>query len=256
MILRRLTEHVKTQNWFAVALDFLIVVLGVFVATQVSNWNAARADNDRARSYLERLGNDLAADIATGERKQAFRAEVAGFGRAGLAYAETGEAGDRSQWDLLLAYFQASQVDEYNLTDATYEELKSAGELGLIRSEAIREALSIYYTLGDNLILTERPRYREHVRGIVPIDVQTHIWTNCFQTDVLGVQTLMACKAPVPEEAVTGIVAKLAGNEILMEELRYWVSTMQVATIISEQNIDGARQIKVQIDAVLGPSQK
>lgn len=252
MILRRITEHVKTQNWFAVALDFVIVVLGVFVATQVSNWNAARADQVRAKSYLERLGNDLASDIATGERKQVFRAEVAAFGRAGLAYAETGEAGDSSQWDLLLAFFHASQVDEYNLTDATYEELKSAGELGLIRNEGIREALSAYYTLGDNLILTERPRYREHVRGIIPIDVQTHIWTNCFQTDVQGAQSIIACQAPVPDEAIARIVAKVAGNEILMEELRYWVSTMQVASILSEQNIDGARQIKTQIDTALG----
>lgn len=31
MILRRLTKHVKDQNWFAVALDFLIVVVGVFI---------------------------------------------------------------------------------------------------------------------------------------------------------------------------------------------------------------------------------
>ena len=37
-----------------------------------------------------------------------------------------------------------------------------------------------------------------------------------------------------------------------MEELRYWVSTMQVASILSEQNIDGARQIKTQIDTALG----
>ncbi len=35
MILRRLAEHVRAQNWFAVALDFLIVVVGVFVGLQV-----------------------------------------------------------------------------------------------------------------------------------------------------------------------------------------------------------------------------
>jgi hypothetical protein len=31
MNLRRLTKHVQDQNWFAVALDFLIVVFGVGV---------------------------------------------------------------------------------------------------------------------------------------------------------------------------------------------------------------------------------
>ena len=42
MRLRRITEHVKTQNWFAVGLDFVIVVGGVFIGIQVSNWNEAR----------------------------------------------------------------------------------------------------------------------------------------------------------------------------------------------------------------------
>ena len=35
MILRRVTEHVKAQNWFAVAIDFVIVVVGVFIGIQV-----------------------------------------------------------------------------------------------------------------------------------------------------------------------------------------------------------------------------
>ncbi|HUH00041.1 MAG TPA: hypothetical protein VMQ83_12835 [Gammaproteobacteria bacterium] len=29
MLLRRVIEHVKTQNWTAVALDFFIVVVGI-----------------------------------------------------------------------------------------------------------------------------------------------------------------------------------------------------------------------------------
>ena len=31
MLLRRITKHVKDQNWFAVFIDFLIVVVGVFI---------------------------------------------------------------------------------------------------------------------------------------------------------------------------------------------------------------------------------
>jgi hypothetical protein len=31
MILRRLREHVTHHNWFAVTIDFAIVVVGVFV---------------------------------------------------------------------------------------------------------------------------------------------------------------------------------------------------------------------------------
>ncbi len=41
MILRRLSKHVKDQNWFAVALDFVIVV-GVLIGLQVNSWNVWR----------------------------------------------------------------------------------------------------------------------------------------------------------------------------------------------------------------------
>ena len=43
MLLRRITQHVKDQNWFAVFLDFVIVVLGVGVALAAGEWANARA---------------------------------------------------------------------------------------------------------------------------------------------------------------------------------------------------------------------
>jgi hypothetical protein len=42
MLLRRVIENVKAQTWLAVSLDFVIVVVGVFIGIQVANWNDAR----------------------------------------------------------------------------------------------------------------------------------------------------------------------------------------------------------------------
>lgn len=47
MLLRRITKHVKAQNWFAVGIDFVIVVIGVGVALAAGEWvntRAAKAD--------------------------------------------------------------------------------------------------------------------------------------------------------------------------------------------------------------------
>jgi len=38
MILRRFMEHLKLQHWTAIGIELLIVILGVFIGTQVSNW--------------------------------------------------------------------------------------------------------------------------------------------------------------------------------------------------------------------------
>lgn len=58
MILRRFMEHVSDQNWFAVVLDFLIVVLGVTVGLQLTE----RYDESQRRAaeeqYLDGIAND------------------------------------------------------------------------------------------------------------------------------------------------------------------------------------------------------
>jgi len=58
-MLRQVIEDVKTQNWFAVALEFLIVVLSIFFALQANNWNEARKDRIDERRLMSRLHGDL-----------------------------------------------------------------------------------------------------------------------------------------------------------------------------------------------------
>lgn len=55
MRLRSLTKHIREQNWFAVALDFVIVVLGVGMALAAGEWlntRAQKADLAIARSVI------------------------------------------------------------------------------------------------------------------------------------------------------------------------------------------------------------
>ena len=66
MILRRVINHFRKQEWTAIALDFLIVVVGVFVGLQVSNWNVERQNRDLALGYMERLHDEVVSLIAEG----------------------------------------------------------------------------------------------------------------------------------------------------------------------------------------------
>jgi len=251
MLLRRAIEHVKRQEWTAIAIDFVIVVVGVFIGIQVANWNEARVDDARATNYLERIQNDLEADLSNYRDRIRFWAAVSEYGRDGLAYADTGRAGGKTQWDILLAYFQASQVAEFVTTGTTYEELKSAGELGLITDIELRNALGTYYTNAGNPALSERPAYREKVRGIIPLDVQMYIWTNCYTTNEQAKQELRDCAAPIGDERAAGIVNAIRSDKSLMSELRYWMSTMHVASLIGRDRTALAKQVKASVDAEL-----
>ena len=251
MLLRRVTQHVRKQEWTAIAIDFVIVVVGVFIGIQAANWNEARADEARARGYLERIHNDLEADVANYQNRMRFWGVVSTYGRTGLAYADTGSLGDRTHWDMLLAYFQASQVAEFWTNSTTYDELRSAGELNLIANLKLRNALARYYTNTGNPALTERPAYREHVRGVIPIDVQLYIWTKCYASNALGDQFLRNCASPVTEARASEIVNAIGRDQKLMSELRYWMSTMQVASQIGRDSMTLARQSLASVDAEL-----
>lgn len=72
MLLRSVMAHVREQNWFAVGLDFLIVVFGVFIGIQVSNWNEVRRDEAVGARYTDRLLTELASEMETWSRAATY----------------------------------------------------------------------------------------------------------------------------------------------------------------------------------------
>jgi hypothetical protein len=55
MILQRISENVRSQNWFSVAVEFFIVVIGVFMGLQVQDWNEAYKARIEEHGLLSRL---------------------------------------------------------------------------------------------------------------------------------------------------------------------------------------------------------
>jgi hypothetical protein len=93
-----------------VATEIFIVVIGVFIALQVSNWNDDRKDASRGEEYLRRMQNELRGDIKQLGDISAFWNVVNRNGMAALAHAEHGTLLDGSAGKTLLAYYQASQI--------------------------------------------------------------------------------------------------------------------------------------------------
>ena len=249
MVVRRIFESIQTRNISHLAVELFIVIVGVFIGIQVSNWNDERIERSRAHSYLERIRADLDADIENFRDRLAFWQKVSGYGELGLYYATTGDSRNASQWDLLLAYFQASQLAEFYTSRSTYDELKSGGALGLIDNLEVRDQLARYYTEADNPVLTERPAYREHIRGLIPIRVQIYIWEQCYSSEDYD-QTLLECEAPINPEETAALLVTIGKNQQLISELRYWVSTMRVAQIIGNERIKTAQRLRNAVDEV------
>lgn len=63
MILRRLSEAVRRQDWFVVVLEVAIVVVGIFIGLQVNDWNEERLERKHEGELLVRLHDEIVGNV-------------------------------------------------------------------------------------------------------------------------------------------------------------------------------------------------
>lgn len=255
MRIRRISAHLKEQNWVAVILDFVIVVIGVFVGLQVSNWNEARHDAVRGDEYLERIHSDLMTDVAALDRRSAFWADVADYGDAALDFAENGKLRNGSTWETLLAFYQASQIWSYTTSDGTYRELIAAGDLGLVSDPELRGSLADYYVTGGRRLarlVDVIPAYREEVRGLTPMRVQRHIWAHCHRFLSDDRQELVDCDAPITQAEAQTILASYLESREAIKGLRFWMTNLSVTANLARLNQAEAKRLSTRVAKEIG----
>ena len=243
MILARLSRAIREQNWFAVMLEFVIVIAGVVIGFQVTAWNADRGERQSELRYLSSLIADVDLTIERYRSDLDYRGNVRLLGLRALAIVE-GNAAPRDDWDIVLTFFNASQVGGGLRESPTFNELVSSGDLQIISNARLRQRLPSYYTPGANTsnILIEYPRYRERVRGIISIDLQDYIWDNCHETNSAEVQRLNDCEAPdIPIQSET--IERLLTDRTLHDDLRYWISTQRVGQSIYYDRLNASAEL-------------
>jgi hypothetical protein len=248
MLYRRIRDHVLNQNWAAIAIDFLIVVLGVFVGTQVSNWNSNRLDQQRAQGYLLRIQANLEADRRGIDGALRYWGAVVRYGEVALDYADHGRLAGGSRWRTVLAFYQASQMLPFFVDDTTYQELLSAGDLGLIRDDALRSALAGYYVTGplpsSPHLLKYNPEYRVLVRGHTPLAIADYVWKNCVKN--MGGQDEAFdpdCEPAVDEATAQRILDGYLAAPGLVPSLRFWITNQKVTMQLVEVARDGSTEL-------------
>jgi hypothetical protein len=240
MILRSVTKHVNDQNWFAVFLDLAIVVFGVFIGIQVSNWNADRAGAKKAQVLIKRLYGDLNNDNEVINSLLNYHAVVRNYAITAI----DGFNGKKTVSDeqFVIGAYQASQINEPWSYRSTYNELLSTGHFDLIKSDKLKGLILGYYSddWRQQSGLTTTATYREYIRGNIPFLIQDTIRSECGDVPVLVAQTFGnvlpdTCDLQLPDELFSETAAYLRSQPDMLINLQYQISIYesQVYTLVN-----------------------
>jgi hypothetical protein len=229
MILRRLSKNLQAQNWTAITIDFLIVVLGVFLGIQASNWNQARTDRAETRHLLMRIAPEIDQIID-------FAANTRDYYATSRRFAETAFAawnGDKnvSDNDFVIAAYQASQIHGLGQSQS-WAAVFGADQLRNVDDDRLRIPLARLMAFDvENLNSTAvASRYREDVRMIIPDPVQQAIRRTCGDRLLPGdtSQLMLPKRCPLKLDPATAkrVAADLRANPQLARELRVHLATV------------------------------
>src|SRR5215212_3207303 len=171
---RQWGAQAREQNWFAIALDFVIVIVGVFLAIQAANWNGARQDRTQERRYYAQIIEDLRRDQQILERAQRKTDEFDAAAENTLQAMRSGLPPNISAGRFAANIHHAGYLYIPRSTRRTYDELISTGNLGLLRSENAKRAIGEYYASWgdqrqwDELLRVQQGRYWELTAGVLP----------------------------------------------------------------------------------------
>ena len=146
MISQRFLNHLKQQHWTGVFIELVIVVLGVFLGLQAQDWNQARQDRIRELSYLTRIAAELDTSISSIKHAIDTEKQRQAYGELLIRSVKDVDLVKANPGRFIAALMQAGWTYSPAIGDATFQEMKSAGDLGLVGNAGLRSEIVSFYS--------------------------------------------------------------------------------------------------------------
>jgi hypothetical protein len=217
MVLRRLMLHIRSQNWFAVSLDFLVVVIGLFIGLQVDTWWETRQESRLEDSYLLEIREDFEAN------KSKLNESIGGLERIIQSILVLHEQAaldvpGLSIQDLNNEFRSISSMPVFFPVNRAYANLTGSGDLRLIGSRPLKNALADFYAASEVTILVQNTHEMELVQIYEPYMIEN--------LDYAGVQRTRVEDFSLPPPLEDSLILDLIGTRKFRNILtQKWVIT-------------------------------
>ena len=218
MILERLSRAFRQQNWFAVAIETLIVIVGVVVGFQITAWGNARAERAEEQELLRGLQGEFTEvmadlDLQVAKHRRVERAVARTL--EAIAEVERSGATRATVADTTLAWALVPTTTQFS--QGVLDGLLTTGRLGLIRDSDLRKALSEWEG-----VLADVTEDEVASRAIVTDQLEPILWR---RMDVRALRTCELLEGTLPRATMAAtsevpVDAELSG---VLATRRYWL---------------------------------
>jgi hypothetical protein len=186
MLLTRMRTNLARQNWAAVTMDIIVVIAGILIAFQIERWAESRRDRQLEQEYLLRLKADLYLELQSMQSALEYAGDRIRAARLLESTARAADIDSEVSRRLPWAVETVSWRSFPQITAFVYEEMKSSGNLSLIRSAPLRMALAEHYNRLEHesrvgLDMSAQHRYEQYSDGLLTMDeliaVEQGAWT-------------------------------------------------------------------------------
>lgn len=156
----------KSVHWGDKLVDVFVVVFSITIAFWLNNWREDRNNARQERAYLINLSEDLAKDSTLlTEKKEEMKNVFHDIERI-LRIAP-----DRNKADSVSTYYNATFTYNFFVfypEDYTYKTLQQSGDIGLIKSDSIRQIMSHLYDNYQIIDLLKEAVYDFQLNDLTP----------------------------------------------------------------------------------------
>ncbi len=223
MIFRSLLGRLKRHDWSIVFFEVFLLAIGLLAAFQVDRWWEQRQEREEERVYIQRLIGNIEADIPnikTLIEIQSLRLEYLNLL---MHITQNPESATERPGEFLAAIVGASYTNYPTLRSHTFEDLRSTGDMAVIRSPEVKAAVYGYYEFDRHqasfrsLFLSTEFRHWELAAGVLsPTQAQ---WLQDNRIFALPANVSLLRKTKQDIEEIMAAANRLVADQDLVDWL-------------------------------------
>ncbi len=167
MLLRRISAHIRGENWSTVVLDLLVVVVGLFLGLQIDTWWEGQKEARMESTYLQEIREDFELNKSS-LHEQISRAEHIIRDMIVLHEQSTLVEPSLSIVELNEKFSSIHHMPAFVIATRAYVNLTGSGDLKLLRNRRLKNLLAAYYAAADLTAIVQSTHEMELVQTFQP----------------------------------------------------------------------------------------